>query len=396
MKKLTFLLLGLIAFAFTSCSDDDPSINVYPGEKIITVPVFEALPAPAQYVSQEGVNEDVKAGTFKWTAAALEYEGPVSYYIQIAPAGSDFSSAVDVFSASVSTTSKDFTFGDLNLAVNRLSLALVSNGKAKVKFGTLAEFDVRVKAIAEKSQVIGYSLTQLVKINAYEKIIFNTPELFLVGAPQAYYGKSAWDEKNGLSMKYVGDPKTNTKVFEAYVKVNVGEGFKFTGDGKTWANGNYGTDGDIAAVSGGQEFTLINDGDNDKPSKDLKIAEADGAGLYYVRVDMDVMKVKVVKMKWGVIGAATAGGWNDETAMGYDFASNTWAYAGTDITAGEMKFRSSNTGIFINGKDGGWTYNVGDALFVGDGGTGANFKITAGAKPKLVVNFDGTAVVTGL
>ena len=395
MKKLTFLLLGLIAFAFTSCSDDDPSINVYPGEKIITVPVLEALPAPAEFVSEEGVNEDVKAGTFKWTAAALEYQGPVSYYIQIAPAGSDFSSAVDVFSASVSTTTKDFTFGDLNLAVNRLSLALVSNGKAKVKFGTLAEFDVRVKAIAEKSQVIGYSVTQLMKINAYEKIIFNTPELFLVGAPQAYYGQSGWDEKNGLSMKYVGDPKTNTKVFEAYVKVNVGEGFKFTGDGKTWDNGNYGTDGAVAAISGGQEFTLTNSGG----SSDLKIAEADGAGLYYVRVDMDAMKVKVIKMKWGVIGAATAGGWNDETAMGYDFASNTWAYAGTDITAGEMKFRSKNTGVFINGKDGAggeWTYNVGDALFVGDGGTGANFNITAGAKPKLVVNFDGTAVVTGL
>lgn len=392
MKKLTFLLLGLIAFAFTSCSDDDPTINVYPGEKIITVPVLEALPAPAEFVSEEGVNEDLAAGTFKWTAAALEYEGPVSYYIQIAPAGSDFSSAVDVFSTSVSTTSNPFTFGDLNLAVNRLSLALVSNGKAKVKFGTLAEFDVRIKAIAEKSQVIGYSLTQLMKINAYEKIIFNTPELFLVGAPQAYYGQSGWDEKNGISMKYVGDPKTNTKVFEAYVKVAVGEGFKFTGDGKTWDNGNYGTDGAVAAVAGGQEFTLVNSG----ASSDLKIAEADGAGLYYVRVDMDAMKVKVIKMKWGVIGAATNGGWDSESAMGYDFATNTYAYAGTDITAGEMKFRSSNTGIYINGKDGSWTYNVGDALFVGDGGTGANFNVTAGAKPKLVVNFDGTAVVSGL
>ncbi|MCD0468208.1 SusE domain-containing protein [Flavobacterium sp. JAS] len=395
MKKLTFLLLGLIAFAFTSCSDDDPSINVYPGEKIVTVPVLEALPAPAQYVSQEGVNEDVKAGTFKWSAAALEYQGPVSYYIQIAPAGSDFSSAVDVFSASVSTTTKDFTFGDLNLAVNRLSLELVSNGKAKVKFGTLAEFDVRVKAIAEKSQVIGYSLTQLMKINAYEKIIFNTPELFLVGAPQAYYGKSAWDEKNGLSMKYVGDPKTNTKVFEAYVKVAVGDGFKFTGDGKTWDNGNYGTDGTVPAVSGGQEFTLINKG----TSSDLKVAEVDGAGLYYVRVDMDAMKVKVVKMQWGVIGAATNGGWDSETAMGYDFATNTWAYAGTDITAGEMKFRSKNTGNFINGvngQGGEWTFNVGDLLFVGDGGTGKNFVVTAGAKPKLTVNFDGKAVVSGL
>ncbi|MBS7252944.1 SusE domain-containing protein [Flavobacterium branchiicola] len=393
MKKLTFLLLGLLAFSITSCSDDDPDIIVNENEKITTLPVLEALPAPAEFVSQEDVNEDVAAGTFKWSAAKLEYNGPVSYYIQIAPAGSDFSSAVDVFSASVSVTTKAFTFGDLNLAVNRLSLALVSNGKAKVKFGTLAEFDVRVKAIAEKSEVVGYSTTQLMKINAYEKIIFNTPELFLVGAPQAYYGKNGWDEKNGISLKYIG--KEGTKLFEAFVKVNVGDGFKFTGDGKTWANGNYGTDGEVAAISGGQEFTLIDGG----ASKDLKIAEADGAGLYYVRVDMDAMKVKVIKMNWGVIGAATAGGWNDESAMGYDFASNTYSYAGTDITAGEMKFRSKNTGNFINGVDGvggEWTFNVGDLLFVGDGGTGKNFNVTAGAKPKLTVNIDGTAVVSGL
>ncbi|QLC66463.1 SusE domain-containing protein [Flavobacterium sp. LPB0248] len=392
MKKLTFLLLGLLAFAITSCSDDDPDIIVNENEKIVTVPVLEALPAPAEYAVQQDVNEDTAAGTFKWSAAELQYNGPVSYYIQIAPAGSDFSSAVDVFPTSVSTLSQAFTFGDLNAAVNRLSTTLVSNGKAKVKFGTLAEFDVRVKAIAEKSLVVGYSTTQLMKINAYEKIVFTTPELFLVGAPQAYYGKSAWDEKNGISMKYIGDSKTGTKIFEAFVKVSVGDGFKFTGDGKTWDNGNYGTDGAVAAISGGQEFSLKNDGG----SSDLKVAEADGVGLYYVRVDMDAMKVKVVKMQWGVIGAATNGGWDSESAMGYDFATNTWAYAGTDITAGPMKFRSKNTGIYINGAGKDWTFNVGDLLFVGDGGTGENFNVTAGAKPKLTVNFDGTAVVSGL
>ncbi len=393
MKKLTFLLLGLLAFTITSCSDDDPDIIVNGKEKITTLPVLDALPAPAEYVVQKDVNETTEAGTFKWSAATLEYNGAVSYYIQMAPAGSDFSTAVDVFPASVSTTTKSFTFGDLNNALTRLNASLIANGKTSLGFGALAQVEVRVKAIAEKSLSIGYSLTQLMKINAYENIVVVTPELFLVGAPQASYGGSAWDEKHGIALKYIGDG--TTKLFEAYVKVNVGEGFKFTGDGKTWDNGNYGTDGGVAAVSGGQEFALTNSGG----SSDLKIAEADGAGLYYVRVDMDAMKVKVIKMQWGVIGAATAGGWNDESAMGYDFASNTWSYAGSDITAGEMKFRSKNTGNFINGVNGAggeWTFNVGDLLFVGDGGTGKNFNITAGAKPKLVVNFDGTAVVTGL
>ncbi|SHL47913.1 SusE domain-containing protein [Flavobacterium saccharophilum] len=388
MKKLTFLLLGLLAFTITSCSDDDPDIIVNGTEKITTLPVLEALPAPAEFVVEQDFNEATEAGTFKWSAAELEYNGPVSYYIQIAPAGSDFSDAVNVFAESVSTPTKSFTFGDLNSALTRLNATLVANGKASLGFGALAEVDVRVKAIADKSQSIGYSLPQLMKINAFEDITVIVPKLFLVGAPQAYYGQSAWDEKNGIALKYIGDG--TTKLFEGFVKVAAGEGFKFTGDGKTWDNGNYGTDGAVAAVSGGQEYALTNSGG----SSDLKVAEADGSGLYYVRVDMDAMKVKVIKMQWGVIGAATAGGWNDESAMGYDFATNKWSYAGTDITPGEMKFRSRNTGVYINGTDGGWTFNVGDLLFVGDGGTGANFSVTAGAKPTLIVNIDGTAVVT--
>lgn len=390
MKKLTFLLLGLFAFTMNSCSDDDPDIIVNGSEKITKMAILEALPAPAEFVVEKDVNEATEAGTFKWSEAVLEYNGPVSYYIQIAPVDSDFSDAVNVFSDAVTTTSKAFTYGDLNNALTRLNVLLVANGKTSLGFGALATVEVRIKAVADKSQSVGYSESQEIKINAYENIVVVTPKLFLVGAPQAYYGGSAWDEKNGIALKYIGNG--TTKLFEGFVKVAVGDGFKLTGDGKTWNNGNYGTDGGVAAISGGQEFTVIDSGG----SSDLKVAEVDGAGLYYVRADMDAMKVKVVKMNWGVIGAATAGGWNSESAMGYDFATNTWSYAGTDITAGEMKFRSRNTGVYINGADKDWTFNVGDLLFVGDGGTGANFNISAGAKPKLVVNFDGTAVVTGL
>jgi hypothetical protein len=390
MKNLTFLLLGLIGLTFTSCSDEDPSINVYPGEKITTMSVLEALPAPAKFVVEEDVNEDKQAGVFKWTPAVLEYDGAVTYYIQIAPKGSDFSDAVNVFSDAVTTTSKSFTFGDLNKAVARLNTVLVANEKTPLPYGSLVEVEVRVKAISAASQATSFSLTQVISINAFEDIEIIIPKLFLVGAPQAYYGGSAWDEKNGIAFKYIGDG--TTKVFEAYVKVAVGEGFKLTGDGKTWNNGNYGTDGAVAAISGGQTFSLVNSG----TSSDLKVADADGPGLYYVKVDLGAMTAKVVKMKWGVIGAATAGGWNNETAMGYDFTTNTWSYTGSDITAGEMKFRTANTGIYINGTGKEWTYNVGDLLFVGDGGTGANFNVAAGVKPKLVINFDGTAVVTGL
>lgn len=388
MKKLTFLLVGLLGLTMASCSDEDPSINIYGTEKITTPAVLQTLPAPAEYVAVENTNEAEKAGTFTWTAATLEYDGAVAYYVQVAPKGSDFSVAVDVFADAVSTTSKDFTFGDLNDAMNRLNALLVANAKTPIAFGSLADIDVRIKAIAAVSQATSFSAVQSMKVNAYEKIIVVTPHLYLVGAPQAHYGGNAWDPSKGIELKYIGDG--TTKVFECYVQVMVGEGFKFTGDGKTWDNGNYGTDGAVAAISGGQEFSLKNDGG----SADLKVADVDGNGLYYAKVDLDNMTCKVIKMQWGVIGAATAGGWGAETAMTYSFSANEWSYTGTDITAGEMKFRSANTGLYINGSGKEWTYNVGDLLFVGDGGTGANFNVTTGAQPKLKVGFDGTCTAT--
>jgi len=393
MKKLAFLLLGLIAFTITSCSDEDPSINIYPGEKITTISVLEALPAPAEFVVERDVNEATEAGTFKWSPAILEFNGTVAYFIQIAPAGSNFDDAVNVYSDGISTTSKSFTFGDLNDALTRLNANLVENGKESLGFGTLVAVDVRIKAIADNSQATGYSLPQSLKINAYEAAVApEAPHLYLVGAPQAYYGQNGWDEKNGIELKYIGDG--TTKVFECYVKVAAGEGFKLTGDGKTWNNGNYGTDGSVAAISGGQEFTVIDSGG----SSDLKPAEVDGSGLYYVKADMDNMTVKVIKMQWGVIGTAT-GGWSTELPMTYDFSTNEWTYTGTDLVAGTeaLKFRSANTGLFINegGKE--WNYNVGDLLFVGWNETGKNFTTTAaGVHPKLKVGFDGTCEVSGL
>lgn len=392
MKKLTFLFVGLLGFIMNSCSSEDANIVVFEPERITTIPVLEPLPAPAEYVNEEGVNDATEAGTFKWSPAVLEYNGAVSYFLEIALHGGNFSESVKIFEESVSTPSHAFTFLDLNKAVNKLNVLLVSKGKPAIAFGSLVDIDVRVSTVANISKNVAYSAVQVMKINAYEKIIYITPELYLVGAPQSYYGKSGWDEKNGLGLKYIGDLEAGTNVFEGFVKVNVGDGFKFTGDGKTWEHGNYGTASSVAAISGGQEFTLIDAG----TSSDLKIAEIDGAGLYYVRVDLDAMKCKVIKMNWGIIGGATPGSWDGETPMAYKFSTNEWSYTATNITAGEMKFRSKNTSNFIHGSTEDWKFNVGDLYFVGDGGTGKNFTPKAGAKPTMIIGFDGTATVTGL
>ena len=44
----------------------------------------------------------------------------------------------------------------------------------------------------------------------------------------------------------------------------------------------------------------------------------------------------------GVIGSATAGGWDSDQAMTYNATEKCWEIKGITLTAGEMKFRANN------------------------------------------------------
>ena len=102
-------------------------------------------------------------------------------------------------------------------------------------------------------------------------------------------------------------------------------------------------------------------------------------------------------MDWGIIGAATAGGWDNETSMAYDFATNTYSITAT-LSAGEMKLRSMNTSQYIFGSGESWKFAIGnsDPKFAYD--TNApNLAVSAGSRTiGLSIAFDGIATVTGL
>lgn len=340
MKKLALFLTGILGFAVTSCGDDDPAINIYPGEHVTVAPVLE-IPATTDYVILQDQNEDTQE-TFTWTAAESSYNGALTYYVELAPAGSDFANAVNVLPAAVSTTNITFTYADLNAAMNRLNTVLVNNGLDGVTFNEAYAVDFRVKAISGASLNTTHSTPISATVNAYPSEFVPTPELFLVGAVQAYYGIGAWSPENAMPMRYTGDG--TTKVFEAYVKVNAGDGFKFV-DELSWNGGNYGT------IGGAQDGNIENSGG----SGDVKIAETDGPGLYYIRVDLDALTYQAVKMNWGVIGEAV-GSWDIETPMAYNFADNVFTLT-VNANAGGMKFRCSNAGEFMG--IGAWGFNIG-------------------------------------
>ncbi len=388
MKKLSFLLVGLLAFTITSCTDEDPNINVFGDEEMMVAPVLD-IPAAADYLVVEPAgdvagNLTETAGTFTWSAAQSEYNGEIQYYLQMAPAGSNFVDSARLFTAGVTDLSKAFTFGDLNSVMNRLNALLLANGAEGIQFGAANAISVRAVAVSGASQATIYSEPITINVTPFETVEVVTPTLYLVGAPQAYYGLSAWTPENAMPMRYIGDG--TTKVFEAYVKVGAGDGFKFVG-GLSWDQGNYGT------ISGAQDGNLVDDGG----SGDIKVATTDGDGLYYVWVDIDALTYKAVKMNWGIIGSATAGGWDSETAMTYDFTENKFSITAT-LAAGELKFRAANASQFIYGLTESWKFNVGnsDPMVTYNGGAG-NFPIAGGAyNLTLSIGIMGEATVTGL
>lgn len=369
MKNITKSLIALFAVLAISCSSDDVE-----DRPVITAKDAPVLTAPENNNSYVLAIENAtsQAERFVWTSANFDQNVAINYEIEIDKAGNDFANSRSLGSV---------------IGANQLSVSVETLNGAVLGAGGTAfvqeQFEVRVKASVNDTFQPLYSNVATLTITPYVAI---APKLYLVGSPQAYYGLGAWTETAAIEMRYIGNG--TTKIFEAYVKIGASDAFKFI-DTQSWSNGNFGT------IGGAQNGNLENGGG----SGDIKVAETTGSGLYYVWVDIDQLQYKAVKMNWGIIGDSTPGGWGGETAMTYDFTNNKYTIS-TPLSAGELKFRSSNTGIFMfPGVDNNqWKFSVGvsDPTVVYNGGAG-NFPITAGSyNIDLKVNFDGTAVVEGL
>lgn len=365
MKNITKSLIALFAVFAISCSSDDVE-----DRPVITAKDAPVLSAPGEGSSYNLMleNASMQAERFVWTSASFDQNVAINYEVQLDSAGNNFAAPASLGSV-IGANQLSVSVETLNAAV------LAAGGEAFVE----KSYEVRIKASVNGTFEPLYSNVAVISVTPYVAI---DPELFLVGAPQAYYGLNAWSETTAIPMRYIGNG--TTKIFEAYVKVAAGEGFKFV-DTQSWANGNFGT------IGGVQNGDLENGGG----SGDIKVAETDGSGLYYVWVDINNLKYKAIKMNWGIIGDATPGSWSNETPMTYDFASNTYTYTGA-LTAGELKLRARNVSQAVYNED--WKFAVGNSTeqFAYDTGA-SNFPITAGAYTiTLTIGFDGVATVTGL
>ena len=65
-------------------------------------------------------------------------------------------------------------------------------------------------------------------------------------------------------------------------------------------------------------------------------------GYYYLTANLNTNKWTATKTTWGIIGGATPGGWDADTKMTYDAASQVWKVTADMKASGTFKFRANN------------------------------------------------------
>ncbi len=172
-----------------------------------------------------------------------------------------------------------------------------------------------VRAFATNSVGTGYG----------EEIAFKTladiTKLFVVGD---YNG---WN--NSETAEFIISTATSEGLAEGYIYLTTG-GIKLALD-HSWS--------DAATFGDNGSGALTNPGANIPVPAD---------GYYRIRANLSNMTYSLLKTSWGVIGDATPGGWDGETALTYDNDLKVWkgTYA---FTAAAFKFRAN----------GNWDYNYG-------------------------------------
>lgn len=333
MKNITKSIIALFAVVALSCSVED--VQDRPVIEGIDSPVLTAPTSGAAYVLTP-VTAAAQAERFTWKSANYGGDIQVTYAVEMDKKGNAFKTPQSLGSV---------------ISANQVSVTVESMNKAALLLKATpfspTEFEVRVKSSAGAmaamySNVIGIVVTPYTTEN---------PKLWVPGG----YAKASgypndWDPATSPQLSASAYGKVD---FEGYVNFNDANAeYKFTSFPE-W-KGEY--------AAGATAGTIALTGAN------LKIP---AAGYYQIVVDTEKLTYKATATTWGIIGSATAGGWDNSTAMTYNKTTKLWSVVAT-LTGAEFKFRANN----------GWDINLGKLKTAPDGSHleygGDNISVTAG------------------
>lgn len=301
------ILLFLITtgvLALTSCDKGElgPVASSDPGAPSITAPA-----EGESYTLTKEIADDTLL-TFEWTEPDYGFPAAVTYSIEMASAGSEFADLVQV--GTTSQRSYSVTVAGMN------SMLLSADYPA----GEETMVDIRVTAAIADSLEKQVSPPISLAFTPYSTCNY-CPEIYVPGDYQPASGyTNEWAPADAPALTSVGE----VDQYEGYVYFNdPGSLFKFTAE-RNWAGGEWGDEGA--------------DGTLDPGGADIEMADA---GYYKINVDLNALTYTALKTTWGLIGDATAGGWDADQDMTYDPAEKVWVIT-TNLTAGEFKFRAND------------------------------------------------------
>lgn len=299
MNKKIFILLafiGLIGF-FSGCEKDEDKATMLENP---ILPTIKTMPSLA-FSRANGSN------TIEFVGTPVDpgFTASATYYLEACATGNNFTNVIQLYSG-VQVSSIKFTVSDLNsLLLKKFPGDATSSVDFRIR--CLLVFDAGTGALGTSSNPVEYTSAT----TTAEVTLYGLPRLDLINSGKTQKIESALG--NGIYTGYVKLDKT--KAFTLH-------------------------DPDTDITYGGAGGTLEVNGAGIIP---------DDNGYYKLDVNVTVLTYSTTAYMIGLVGSATANGWNTpDQKMDYDIATGTW-YITTDLSVGEIKFR----------KNDGWSWNLG-------------------------------------
>ncbi|MDI1256568.1 MAG: SusE domain-containing protein [Flavobacterium sp.] len=306
MKKYIskLIVLGVLVFLGTSC-DDGAEVTTLQEVKFAS----DVIASPSNIVLSPDNNYDAVT-TISWPEANYPVDAPVTYALQFDIAsdtiGDTAWSHAKRFEAGEDVLSKSFLGAELNEIAKDLGLPIDVPG----------EIVVRIESNLDRK---AYSSAIVLTVTPFTQVITLT-QIYM---PGSYQG---WNPATAATLTAI-----DNGVFQGYVTFPVGQGlgFKFTTD-TNW-----------------EEFYGLNTSGNFAEHGDTDLT-VPAYGSYQITVNLNTLSFTAVPYSWGIIGTSTAGGWNSDTDMTYDYVNKVWKFVGP-LVPGALKYRLNDS----------WTVNYG-------------------------------------
>lgn len=310
-KNILHIVAGIsMMLAVTACEKDQDMVTLSTSESI-------TMNATATDLMLEKDNAAEEAVVFSWTPLEVNWSDPdlardgiITYTLQLDTVGGEFARPVEVELENES---------EIAYSVADLNSLLVSKFKIAPEVSHIVY--VRVKAAISSNIDPVYSNVVELSVTPYTDAV----ELPALWVPGAHQGWAPAEAPRVFSLEDDG-------IYTGYVYFPAGNEFKFT-SAPNWDNINYGENG---------PGKLSTDGG----AGNLTVTEA---GYYFLTANINELTWSAAMHSWGVLGDATAGGWDTDQDLIYHDASKTLR-ATLSLTAGEIKFRLNDS----------WDVNLGD------------------------------------